>query len=162
MHSDRWVTNASPLIFLGAVDGIEWLVREAAQIIVPNAVIDELAAGAGGADVINRLRKIDRIQFAADVPVPPVIAAWDLGSGETQVLAQALLGGNATVVLDDLAARSCAQGVGLRVIGTLGIVLLAKRDGRIAAVRPIIERLLCQGMYLSSGLIAEMLQACGE
>jgi hypothetical protein len=38
----------------------------------------------------------------------PLIAAWDLGQGESEVLTLALEKDGACVVLDDLQARKCA------------------------------------------------------
>jgi predicted nucleic acid-binding protein len=47
------------------------------------------------------------------------VAGWDLGSGETQVLALALSRGGPEVVLDDRQARRCARSLGLATTGTL-------------------------------------------
>jgi predicted nucleic acid-binding protein len=45
------------------------------------------------------------------------------------------------VVLDDEAARRLAIALGLPVIGTLGILVLAKQEGIVATVRPLVEAL---------------------
>jgi predicted nucleic acid-binding protein len=77
----------------------------------------------------------------------PEVLAWDLGAGETQVIAHALRHGADRVILDDLEARRCAKAMGLRVIGTLGIVGRAKAMGRIAQATPVIEHLRRTGLY---------------
>jgi predicted nucleic acid-binding protein len=48
------------------------------------------------------------------------------------------------------------------VIGTLGVVLAARRRAWIPAARPVIERLLEQGFYLASDLVAAALREVGE
>jgi predicted nucleic acid-binding protein len=66
------------------------------------------------------------------------------------------------VVLDDRAGRRCAEAHGLRVLGTLGVVVLAKRIGRIAAARPIIEELRRAGLYVKDDVIVDALRRAGE
>jgi predicted nucleic acid-binding protein len=65
-------------------------------------------------------------------------------------------------VIDDWDARRCARSLGIRYIGTLGLVLLAKRIGRISFARPVVERLRRSGMYLSDSVINEALAQVGE
>ena len=56
------------------------------------------------------------------------------------------------VILDDLAARRCAEVLGLKVRGSLSFLLIAKAEGRIAAVQPLLEELHRGGMRLSAQL----------
>ena len=65
-------------------------------------------------------------------------------------------------MIDDQAARRCADVLGVRCIGTLGIVLRAKRLGRIPAARPVVERLRAAGMYLSERVLTPALELVGE
>ena len=68
----------------------------------------------------------------------------------------------AEAVIDDLAARKCAAAIGVPVRGTLGIVLAAKRRNLIPLARPLVERLLQSGMYLSDSLMNGALALVGE
>ena len=68
----------------------------------------------------------------------------------------------ARVVLDDLEARRCASSMSIRVIGSLGIVVMAKQKGLIAQAKPVIERLLQGGLYLDEGLVVKALGMVGE
>ena len=65
-------------------------------------------------------------------------------------------------MLDDRDARRCARSLTIPVIGTLGLVLLAKEDGRISAARPLIQQLRESGMYLSDLVVNEALARVGE
>jgi predicted nucleic acid-binding protein len=64
--------------------------------------------------------------------------------------------------MDDLAARRCAEALGLSFMGTLGLVLKAKRKGLLPAARPALEKLLAAGMYLSPRILDRALAMVGE
>ncbi len=65
-------------------------------------------------------------------------------------------------MLDDLAARRCARALGLATLGTLGLVLAAKRDGRIASARTMLAELRAAGMWLSDPVTERALALVGE
>jgi predicted nucleic acid-binding protein len=66
------------------------------------------------------------------------------------------------IVLDDRYARVIAQRLGLRVIGTIGILLRAKQLPVVAAIRPLIDDLEKNGFYISASLKEEALRRAGE
>lgn len=157
------IVNASPLIFLSRIGGLPWLGSLCSEAVAtPRAVLQEIIVGEDGQTVLNALALEKRIQLVDDCAVPPVVLAWDLGSGESQVLAQCLARSYAVAVLDDAAARNCARSLGIPVVGTLGIVLAAKRMAWISTARPVVEQLLDEGLYLSSSLVAAALREVGE
>ena len=98
----------------------------------------------------------------APVPVSVQIAEWGLGAGESAVIAFALENTGYDAVLDERAGRTCAQALGVRVRGTLGLLVLAKRAGVVSAIRPHIEGLLEAGYRLTPALIAAVLDEAGE
>jgi predicted nucleic acid-binding protein len=86
----------------------------------------------------------------------------DLGPGETAALALALESADAITILDDALARRHAEVLGLRLTGTLGVLLDAKRAGLIARVMPLIEDLQSLGFRLSGQTRDAMLCLAGE
>mgnify|MGYP006306647787 CR=1 FL=1 len=66
------------------------------------------------------------------------------------------------VVLDDREARRCARALGLRVIGTLGIVGRAKERGLIGRAAPLIRQLREKGLYATDDLVESLLNEIGE
>ncbi len=66
------------------------------------------------------------------------------------------------VIMDDLAARRTAQAQGLLVIGTIGILLLAKQQGLIPTVKQPIDELIAAGKYIHPALYHEALRQAGE
>lgn len=65
-------------------------------------------------------------------------------------------------LLDDILARRCAESLGIPVRGTLGIVLAAKRRGKISSARSVMEELLEAGLYLSANILDAALAKVGE
>lgn len=95
-------------------------------------------------------------------PIPDTIRAWDLGVGETAVLAWGSDNPGTVIIVDDLAARRCAASHGIPVRGTLGLVLTAKKRGMIPEARPVLEKLRQSGMYLSDRILNQALALIGE
>jgi predicted nucleic acid-binding protein len=75
--------------------------------------------------------------------------AWDLGAGESAVISLTEATPGAVAVLDDLAARRCAQAIGLKIIGTLGLVLMAKRAGVIPSASQALDAIVAAGLFIS-------------
>jgi predicted nucleic acid-binding protein len=64
--------------------------------------------------------------------------------------------------LDDLEARAFAQGLGLRVIGIVGMLVRAKRSGMIADVGALLSALASEGFRLAPVVCEEALRLAGE
>lgn len=156
------VIDASPVIHLSRAGCLAFLEVVGPRIIVPLPVVEEIQAHCKD-DVTART--IAEIPWLAVVPAPPIpaeIAVWDLGAGESSVLAWARAHPGSVAILDDLEGRRCALALQIPLIGTLGVVLVAKRRGIIPAARPILEKLAARGMYLSPSVIDQALALVGE
>ena len=70
------------------------------------------------------------------------------GRGEAEVIGVALELENAIVLIDESAARAYARSRGLRVVGTVGVVLHAKRQGLIERATPLLDDLRQRGFWL--------------
>lgn len=156
------VVNASPLIFLARIDRLDLLSSLAKLLVVPEAVLREIQAGSDRDRTAEQLKAVSSILRVDDLQVPDRIRLWDLGAGESQVLAHGLERPGSEVVLDDLAARRCALGLGLPMVGTLGVIILCRRRGLIHAARPVVEALLDAGLRLTPALVDGALARVGE
>lgn len=154
------VVNASPLILLGRIERLEFL-RLAGRTIVPQAVFDEVGAKDVGHVLGRDLAIRPWLEKAPLVELPPGIRGLSLGKGESAVLSLALELG-AIAVLDDRRARACAIQLGVAVIGTLGLVVRARRHGLLPAVRPVLDELASAGMFLSPRTRSDILRLIGE
>jgi predicted nucleic acid-binding protein len=59
-------------------------------------------------------------------------------------------------------ARRCAKALGVPVIGTFGVIILAKRQSLIAAAEPVIQSVLDAGLYYDDESIRTLLSSVGE
>lgn len=66
------------------------------------------------------------------------------------------------VVIDEHAARNLAKTFLLQPIGTIGILLLAKKKGSIGEVKPLLDTLLDHGFYISKRLYQQVLNQVDE
>jgi predicted nucleic acid-binding protein len=156
------VVNASPLICLSRA-GLADLLRQAAQtIVVPAAVAREILARGPRDLTAVTLASSTWLEQVEDPAVPPGILTWDLGDGESSVLAWALARPGTRAVIDDLEGRRCAEALGIPLRGTVGLVLRARRAGIIDSARDTLDRLRAGGMYLSDRICAEVLKEVGE
>jgi predicted nucleic acid-binding protein len=154
---EKWVLNASPLIVLSRIGQEELFFQLADAIGVPQAVAAEITAG----PVDDRARYLldsSRFPIIPTPILPTELAAWDLGAGETAVMAFALANPGWTAVLDDGLARKCARSFSIPVKGTLGIVILAKQQGLIPSAADVLHELQAGGFRLDNRLVQEALR----
>ena len=161
MPGERWVVNASPLILLGKLRRLDIVEALASSIAVPDSVLREVGAGLSKDETGSATLDWASACHVADVPLPVSITSWDLGAGESQVIAHCLAGAQIPV-LDDGEARACALAHSLPVIGTLGVILRARKLGLIPAARPLVDQIRAAGSYLNDELVEQALAQVGE
>lgn len=158
----RIVTDTSPLQYLHQVGLLYLFPALAEQVLVPPAVVAELAAGRQLGIHLPDPSALHWMTIQPPASLSALPLATDLGLGEREVLALGLETPDVVVVLDDAFARRVAETVGLRFTGTLGILLDAKRAGLIASVTPTLEALNALGFRLSRATRAAVLKLAGE
>jgi len=151
---DAVVSNSSPLIALeriGRLELLHGLFDE--RLAIPPAVAHEVYGN---------------VEPPAWIRVLPVNAPLDgtssptLGAGEREAIALAIERSATLIILDDLPARRLAASRGLSVIGTVGLLLVAKRTGAIPAVVPLLDALAAAGFRLSVRVRDAAVAAAGE
>ena len=159
----RAVVDASPLIFLARTGLLDALHESSETVIVPAAVVSEVRARAGTDDAaVAALTTMPWLRPGPDVTLPPSIVSWDLGPGESETIALAAQTPECVAVIDDRAARACAAAHRVACVGTLGLLLAAKRRGRLTAVRPALDSLLAAGFHVSRAILDAVAREAGE
>ena len=159
--TDAWVINASPIILYCRIGRLDVIERLAPRVIVPAAVIEEVQAGSQK-DSTTKEAIAWAVQYQQpNITIPSTVERWDLGSGESQVISFCLQG-EQWAVLDDRMARRCISAHGLQMIGSLGMILRARKFGLIDAARPWVYKLKDEGMYVEVDLVERSLSANGE
>jgi predicted nucleic acid-binding protein len=156
------VANASPIIFLARGGQLDLLLLTGDRVLAPTPVVNEIRRRGSQDVTAHALATTPWLEIVEPPPVPSIIQAWDLGPGESAVLAWAHLHRGSEAIVDDLAARRCATTLGIPIRGTLGLVLLAKKRGIIPLARPVVEGLRQAGMYLTDRVLNSALALVGE
>ena len=163
MNNGVIVCNAGPLIALSLVGNLDVLHRLYGRVLAPEAVVREVVesgAGRAGAIEVEAASWLEHVQL--DSPPEPLLAK-ELGAGEAAVITVAYRLSANLVLIDERRARRIAeQAYGLRVKGSAGILVAAKRANLIPAVRPLLEAMADQGYFLSRRLIKRACREAGE
>ncbi|MBI2569493.1 MAG: DUF3368 domain-containing protein [Candidatus Schekmanbacteria bacterium] len=161
MSDERWVVNASPLIVLAKVGHLGLLHRPGRELVLPEPVAREILAGPDH-DPARQALESGFGGAPVSVDITPAVAEWSLGHGESAVISLALRR-MATVMIDDRDARRAAKALGVPLIGTLGVVIRARAEGRIASASEVLRQVSGRGFRLDDALVAEALySAFGE
>lgn len=147
------VSNASPLIILAKADLLRILPALFSQVLVPQAVLDEIGAGPDDDPMRLTLPSCHWIvRVRLEPPVSPLVS-WQSGQGEAEVIEYARLHGRLPVLVDDRAARRIAEALGLKVHGTVGLMATAVRKGILDSFSTAITQLRTAGLYVSDAVV---------
>lgn len=102
--------------------------------------------------------------LGVEAPSNPALVAVlgllvDTGEAEAIALAQER---GWRIILDDRRARAVAVRLGVRIIGTVGVLVRARQRGVVAALRPLLDSLELGGFHISPALRQEALRLAGE
>lgn len=156
---ERVVINSGPLLALHRGGVLDLLHALDYEFVTTPEVVAELEAGVE--------RGHSRVRLG-QLPVMPLKApyhaslALELGAGEASVIQVAMEQEIRWVCIDELAGRFKAAALELEVVGTLGLLMRAKRLGLIPAVDPVIQRMWSGGSWFDAGLVARLLISIGE
>ena len=131
-------------------------------VTVPPAVQDELTAGRKLGLNLPDLNSLDWVIVRRPSSSAALPMVTDLGAGEREVLALALETPDSVCVLDDALVRQIASALQLRITGTLGILIDAKRTALISVIRPQLDQLHNLGFRLAAHTRAAVLKMAGE
>lgn len=144
--------DAGPLIAFYQIDRLDWLNHLFARKLVPPEVAREVEPSLG------ELPDWIEIQsFRAKLEYPN-----SLGTGERAAIALAVDLAADFVVTDDRRARSVAKGYGIAPIGSLGLLVRLKRIGLTAEVRPLMDEVILNGLFVSAKVYQEILVLADE
>jgi len=148
------VSNSSPLIALHYLGQLDLCSALFGTVLIPPAVNQETFQ--------MRLRPTWIEERLLAQPLSAVVLRGRLGVGEREAIALAMEMNADLILLDDAAARRTAVSLGLCVIGTFGILLQAKEQQLIPAVKPLIDQLLAFGFHADEELVSAVLRVAGE
>ena len=157
---DKVIVNSTPVIGLANIGKLDVLRQMYGTITIPQAVFDEIKSPSVQRQV-NANRDWIRVEQINDASQKQMYRA-KLHAGEVEVMILAQEKKADLVILDDNAAKKTAKFLGLRVIGTLGILVLAKKRGFIKEVSPVLDALKRDGFFVSDDLCDLVLRQADE
>ncbi len=157
------VSNTTPVSNLIRIGQLPLLERLFGRVLIPEQVAEELEQGK---HILGDYREAPgAAALITEVPLDgPLLRqlAMRLDEGEARAIALALAWRASLVLMDELAGRKVAAYHGLRCVGTLGVLLEAKRQGHVEQLGPLVEALERASFRMSAELKAYVLRVAGE
>ena len=155
------ISDSSPLISLAIIGKLDILTHLYDEIYVRTAVYKEVVKSnkSFAKELKSFLQgKIKNVKNKMAVD----ILLSDIGAGEAEAIILALEQHPDVVLIDDLKARRFARIKGLNVMGTMGLLLMAKKAGLIEEIKPLLSNLLSNNIRISPKIIDITLHAADE
>ncbi len=155
------ISDSSPLISLAIIGKLDVLTFLYEEIYVPTAVYKEVIRS--GKPFAKELKAFlyDKTKSVENKMAVDILLS-DIGAGEAEAIILALEQHPDVILIDDLKARRFAKIKGLTVIGTMGLLLMAKKEGLITELKPLLSDLLSHNIRISAKIIDITLHAAGE
>lgn len=154
------VADASALIALSACNSLPLLDALFGTVLVPEAVYLEVAAGDKPESeplrhyLQDKVRQVDMRHFVY------LDAYADSGETAAMLLYKEL---NADYLLiDDKRGRKVAAINQIKTVGSMGVLLQAKRAGLVAAIAPLLAKIDTSPVFISRRLLETVLDLAGE
>ena len=138
------VSNASPLIVLLKINKLSILKDLFEKIVIPEAVYKEITTKEHDKLIFDKLEWIEARSVRNSEMIALLEKLIDKGEAEAIVLAREL---NVTLLIDDAKARKYAKLLNIEVIGTLGLLKIAKRRDLVRSVKKVINSMLARLLH---------------
>jgi len=109
------------------------------EIYIPFRVKEEIIAGGEQGVGIRELKTSSWLKVEKVIDTEKVKLLYELEQGEAEVIILAKEKGIKQVLIDESVARLQAKVLGFEVIGTLGLLLKAKKRGMLFSIKPLKE-----------------------
>ena len=155
------ISDSSPLISLAIIGKLNILTYLYEEIYVPTAVYKEVVRSNKPFAKELRLFLTGKIKNVKNKMAVDILLS-DIGAGEAEAIVLALEQHPDVILIDDLKARRFARIKGLNVMGTMGLLLMAKKAGLVTEIKPLLSGLLANNIRISSKIIDITLHAADE
>ena len=151
------IGDSSALVALATCGALGYLEELADEIEVPGEVFEE--AVVEGKPYSEELREFLRSRVVQVRPADLIVTA-SLGHGELEAMALFRRSGADVLLVDDEKARKIATFNKIPIIG--GILVAAKQQGLVPAVRPLVALLRASPLFFNEALLERVLRLAGE
>lgn len=157
------VINASPLISLAVIDQLDILREIFSTVYVPFHVYNEVVDDKNerrGAELLKTKDWLEVVTVSNKSSVD--LLSYQLDRGEAEVITLGYELKPDFLIIDELKGRKMAKHLNIDVIGTLGLLLMAKEMRLINEVKPFMNQLLEKGIWISTKLYSEVMALADE
>ena len=157
------VSDTTPISELAKVNHLDLLPKLFGKVIIPQGVFNELQIGEHpAAKLVQNLSWLEVIKVNNQQLVKELQETLKLDLGESEAIALAEQIEASQLLIDEKAARKVAMAHKLPLIGTVGVLLLAKRRGLLASIQGVLDEMQAQGMRISDRLYVQVLTLAQE
>lgn len=154
------IADSSALIALSICESLELLEPLFGEVQVPKAVLDEVSISQKQQAVQLAEFLKDKVKTVETGRFVYLDAYADAGETEAMILYKQV---NADwLLIDDKRGRKVAQINNIKIIGSMGVLLAAKKKGLITAIKPKLDLLAQSNIYFSPALYQSILKSAGE
>lgn len=146
------IADTSCLILLDKIGELQVLRKLFGKIAITKEIVEEF----GG-----ELPEWFEIGYPANTTYQKILEA-SLDKGEASAIAFALEQINCLLIIDDLKGRKFAEQFGLKITGTLGILIDAKLSGHLESVKAVLQKIKATNFRLTEELERRTLAKSGE
>lgn len=151
------VSDTTPISELAKVNYLNLLPQLFGKVVVPQGVFDELQMGKHPAtQLLQNLSWLEVVKVSNWQVVEELQGTLKLDLGESEAIALAEEMKASQLLIDEKAARKVALARNLPLIGTMGVLLLAKRQGLLANVTAVLDQMRSQGTRISERLYLQV------
>ena len=146
------ISDTSCLILLDKIGELNLLNKLFGMIIITQEIADEFK---------RELPDWFKIENPINKTYQKILEA-SLDKGEASAIAFAIEQGDCLLIIDDYKGRKYAEQLGIKITGTLGVIIDAKLIGYIKSVKPLLEKIKETDFRLTPELEKKTLEKSGE
>jgi len=160
------VSDSSVLIHLGAVEQLDLLPAFYDPVVIPQEVWREVVIQGRSTAVVQAVQNAAKqgwleVQGARHSQLIQHMRQ-NLHPGEAAAICLALETQATTLLMDETDGRTVARQFGIHTIGVVGLLIKARKAGRLSELRPWLSRLVQSGFYLQPAFAERILRQVGE
>jgi predicted nucleic acid-binding protein len=140
------IADTSSLIALEKITLLPILCKIYSEVVIPESVIKEFG------NITLPCLLIKKVESSLS---KLLIIDLNLGQGEAEVITLANQSG-LKVIIDDSKARRIAENMGLKITGTIGVLIKAEKIGLIESAYNKAKELREKGFYVSDELLEDI------
>lgn len=159
------IADTTPIISLVKIGLLNLLDGMYGEILLPAAVYDELVCNPAmekEAEMIKNSPFISVRTVENQLAVTILRKQLNLGAGESEAIILATTLTADLLIIDEKKARGIAKNLGIKITGTLGILVDAKRQNKIQAIKPLLDELIRHNIRISEKLYGDILALVDE